>query len=163
MEMETARKGFLGVSAAFMVSAVTPLLIPFALDSEGNLNAAGYAAGLMFWAGLIAGCAGYALLWRKSEKKMPEEIRNEKKPAAIRFFSNRVSKITDIILIISFIVTVYCMVNTNANQTVAAVVLFIMLAALYLHFLLNGKIYFYIEKSLSISERRENESKNEKA
>ena len=42
-------------------------------------------------------------------------------------------------------------------------VLFIMLAALYLHFLLNGKIYFYIEKSLSISERRENESKNEKA
>ena len=85
------------------------------------------------------------------------------KPAAIRFFSNRVSKITDIILIISFIVTVYCMVNASANQTVAAVVLFIMLAALYLHFLLNGKIYFYIEKSLSISERRENESKNEKA
>ena len=44
-------KAFSVCRPAFMVSAVTPLLIPFALDSGGNLNAAGYAAGLMFWAG----------------------------------------------------------------------------------------------------------------
>ena len=43
--MKLIRKGFIGVLAAFMVSAVTPLLIPFALDGDGNLNGAGYAAG----------------------------------------------------------------------------------------------------------------------
>ena len=41
--MKTAIKGFIGVLAAFAISALSPVLIPFALDNEGNLN------GQEFW------------------------------------------------------------------------------------------------------------------
>lgn len=159
--MKLIRKGFIGVLAAFMVSAVTPLLIPFALDGDGNLNGAGYAAGVMFWAGLIAGCVGYALLYRKGKQNLPKRIQNERKPATVKFFSSRGARISDVLLIISLAVTIYCMVNINANQTIAAVFLFLLLAAVYLHFLLNGKIYHYIEKSLLIT--KEGEKQNGKA
>ncbi len=148
MEMETARKGFLGVSAAFMVSAVTPLLIPFALDSEGNLNAAGYAAGLMFWAGLIAGCVGYVLLWRKEKENFVLQTgENRKLPSALCFFSNREAKAADGIMIAAIIGTIFCAVNITVNQIVAAIFLVLMLAGIYAHFLLNGKMYQYIWNS----------------
>ena len=65
------KKGFAGVLAAFAVSALSPVLIPFALDGDGNLNGAGYAAGAMFWLGMIAGIAGYILLYLQYKKKKP--------------------------------------------------------------------------------------------
>ena len=69
--MNLMKKGFAGVLAAFAVSALSPVLIPcpVALDGDGNLNGAGYAAGVMFWLGMIAGIAGYILLYLQYKKK----------------------------------------------------------------------------------------------
>lgn len=145
--MGVMKKGFLGVMAAFMVSAVTPLLIPLSLDGSGNMTPMGYAAGVMFWAGLIVGIAGYVLLYRVSKEKLPKEILEQGKIGALRFFSNQVSKITDALLIIGLAGTIYCVINTDANQILAMGFLFILLASVYLHFLLNGKLYKYIESN----------------
>ena len=70
--MNLMKKGFAGVLAAFAVSALSPVLIPFALDGDGNLNGAGYAAGVMFWLGMIAGIIGYILLYLQYKKKRTE-------------------------------------------------------------------------------------------
>ena len=145
--MGVMKKGFLGVMAAFAISAVTPILIPFALDSNGNLNSLGYAAGVMFWAGLALGCAGYALLYRKERGKITEEIEKRKLPSALCFFSNRPAKVTDGIMIAAIIGTIFCAVNVTVNQIAAAVFLLLALAGVYAHFLLNGKMYQYIWNS----------------
>lgn len=144
LSMKLIRKGFIGVLAAFMVSAVTPLLIPFALDGDGNLNGAGYAAGVMFWAGLIAGCAGYALLYRKEKEKIETGAEKRNRPSALYFFSNLPAKAADGIMIVGVIGTVICAVNVTVNQTVAVIFLLLMLAGIYAHFLFNGKLYSYI-------------------
>lgn len=45
MKPRTVKKGFLGVMGLFLLSALTPALIPFAVDKNGDLTQIGYAAG----------------------------------------------------------------------------------------------------------------------
>lgn len=127
--------------AAFTVSALSPVLIPFALDKNGNLNGAGYAAGVMFWVGIIAGIVGYVLIYNQYKKICPEE---KGKKISLRFFSNRPAQVMDGILIAGIVGTIYCMVNVTVNQIVAVVFLLLTLIGLYSHFLLNGAVYQYI-------------------
>lgn len=141
--MNLMKKGFVGVMAAFAVSALSPVLIPFALDRDGNLNGVGYAAGALFWLGLIAGTAGYVLLYLQYKKKRTEKNKR-KLPSPLCFFSNRPAQIMDAVLIIGLIGTIYCIVNVTANQIVAVVFLLLTLAGIYAHFLLNGNVYQYI-------------------
>ena len=44
MKPRTVKKGFLGVMGLFLLSALTPALIPFAVDKNGDLTQIGYAA-----------------------------------------------------------------------------------------------------------------------
>ena len=141
--MNLMKKGFAGVLAAFAVSALSPVLIPFALDGDGNLNGAGYAAGVMFWLGMIAGIIGYILLYSQYKKKRTEKTKR-KLPSPLRFFSNRPAQVMDAVLIIGLIGTIYCIVNVTADQIVAAAFLLLALAGIYAHFLLNGNVYQYI-------------------
>ncbi len=141
--MSLMKKGFAGVLAAFAVSALSPVLIPFALDSDGSLNGAGYAAGVMFWAGLLAGIAGYILLYLKY-KKVERVKRQRRLPSPLCFFSNRPAQVMDVVLIIGLIGTIYCIVNVTVNQMLAVVFLLLALAGIYAHFLLNGNVYQYI-------------------
>lgn len=48
MKPRTVKKGFLGVMGLFLLSALTPALIPFAVDKNGDLTQIGYAAGHCF-------------------------------------------------------------------------------------------------------------------
>lgn len=152
IQMKTAIKGFIGVLAAFAISALSPVLIPFALDNEGNLNAAGYAAGVMFWAGILAGTVGYILIRRMENQKIKAEIQKRKLPSALNFFSNFPAAVMDIIMIIGVIGTIYCAVNITVSQAVAVLFLVFALAGIYSHFLLNGKLFLYtwdiIQKNL---------------
>ena len=52
MKPRTVKKRFLGVMGLFLLSALTPALIPFAVDKNGDLTQIGYAAGALFWLGL---------------------------------------------------------------------------------------------------------------
>lgn len=141
--MNLMKKGFAGVLAAFFVSALSPVLIPFALDRDGNLNGVGYAAGVMFWLGLIVGIAGYILLYHQYKKKLTEKIKR-KLPSPLCFFSNRPAQIMDAVLIIGLIGTIYCSVNVTADQILAVTFLLLTLTGIYAHFLLNGNVYRYI-------------------
>lgn len=129
--------------AAFAVSALSPVLIPFAIDKNGNLNSAGYAAGVMFWLGLAAGIAGYILIYLRY-KKLRSGKKRKKIPMPLRFFSNRPAQIMDGILILGIIGVIYCIVNATVNQIVAVVFLLMALTGLYSHFLFNGNVYQYI-------------------
>lgn len=129
--------------AAFAVSALSPMLIPFALDGDGNLNGAGYAAGAMFWLGLITGITGYILLYLKYRKRGTEKAKR-RLPSPLCFFSNRPAQVMDVVLIVGLIGTIYCTVNVTVNQILAVVFLLLALAGIYAHFLLNGDVYQYI-------------------
>lgn len=137
------KKGFAGVMAAFAVSALSPMLIPFALNGDGNLNGAGYAAGAMFWLGLITGIAGYILLYLKYRKRGTKKAKR-RLPSPLCFFSNRPAQVMDVVLIVGLIGTIYCTVNVTVNQILAVVFLLLALAGIYAHFLLNGDVYQYI-------------------
>lgn len=108
------------------------------------MNAVGYAAGGMFWAGLIAGVAAYILLCRTEKEQIQETAPEDKRPSGLRFFSNPPAKVMDAVLVVGIVGTIYCVVNITVNQMVAAVFLLLMLAGIYAHFLLNGKVYQYI-------------------
>ena len=51
----------------FLLSALTPALIPFAVDKNGDLTQIGYAAGALFWLGLLLGIAAYLFFGEKGE------------------------------------------------------------------------------------------------
>jgi uncharacterized membrane protein len=55
LKPRTVKKRFLGVMGLFLLSALTPALIPFAVDKNGDLTQIGYAAGALFWLGLLLG------------------------------------------------------------------------------------------------------------
>lgn len=142
--MGLTKKLFLGIFAAFFLSAVSTSLIPFALDAEGNLSVAGYAAGVMFWAGLLTGCTGYVLLYRREKHKLRQKIQKRKFPSALCFCSNRYAAAADAVMAVGIIGTIYCTVNLTVSQIIAVIFLFLALAGVYAHFLLNGKMYQYI-------------------
>ena len=153
--MKFTKKGFVGVLAAFAVSAVSPALIPFALDSKGNLNAAGYAAGVMFWAGLLLGVVGYILLRKKESDRIKLAVQKRKLPSALCFFSNLPALVMDVVMIVGVIGTIYCAVNITVSQILAVVFLLLALAGVYAHFLLNGKLYLYIWNSKPVKKKKQ--------
>lgn len=144
MHHKQMKKRFLLVMLAFTISALSVLLVPFAVGEDGNLNTLGYIAGGMFWAGLLLGIVGYILLCKKAD--IPD--RGEKKiPGIFRFFSNPPAKVIDVIFIAGIIGTAYYMRDVNMNQIVEEIFLLCLIAGGYAHILLNGKIYRYIWKN----------------
>lgn len=165
--MKTMKKRFTVVLLLYAISAVTPVLIPFSMNSKGSLNPVGYLAGAMFWIGLAGGSIGYYLIIRKAKSEILNNISKRSRPSALYFFSNRPAMATDIVLIISVIGTIYCAVNVTVNQIVAAIFLLLMLTGIYAHFLLNGNVYQYIwstkdEKSQNEQQEQLKSGRNEK-
>lgn len=125
------RKEFFVVSVAFLISALSAWMILAAFDSEGNMNIWGYVAGVLFWLGLLGGIAGYILFFRKAYPK----------PNVLKFFSNKPAIAADGIFILSAAVTIYGTCRGGMNQIVEVAAIFLLLLSLYMHFLLNGKVF----------------------
>ena len=53
----------------YAATALSVLLIPRAIDSQGRLTALGYTAGSLFWIGLIFGLVCFILAWNKARKE----------------------------------------------------------------------------------------------
>lgn len=141
------KKQFLLILTAFIISACMVVLIPFSTGDDGNLSLLGYAAGILFWAGLIAGIIGYLYLYKKGKAVIAEHIDKKRIPSGLRFFSNPPAAVMDAVLIISLAGTIYCALHVTVSQYIAMVFLLLTLAGVYAHFLLNGKIYQYIWNS----------------
>lgn len=146
METKRIKTGFWGILGSFLVSAMTPVLIPFATDVNGNLTEAGYATGILFWLGLIIGIAGYVLLSLKTKEQIAK-IAKRKLPTVLCFFSNGPAIAADVGLGVGVVITIICVRNIYVNKVIAILGLVLMLAGIYAHFLLNGKLYRYIWSS----------------
>lgn len=125
------KRKFLIISAAFFLSAASLWLVLAAFDQEGNMNMIGYAAGAVFWLGLLGGTAGYILCFRKAYPR----------PNVWKFFSNKPAVAADVILIVSAAVTIYGACRVETNEMVILTAVFLLLLGLYFHFLLNGKVF----------------------
>lgn len=125
------KRKFLIISAAFFLSAASLWLVLAAFDQEGNMNMIGYAAGAVFWLGLLGGIAGYILCFRKAYPG----------PNVWKFFSNKPAAAADVILIVSAAVTIYGACRVETNEMIILTAVFLLLLGLYFHFLLNGKVF----------------------
>lgn len=144
LKTKTIKIGFLGVMIAFLISSLSVILVPFSINKNEELNTAGYVSGVLFWLGLLAGCGVYFYLYYKNRAMIQASIEHPKRPAVFIFFSNRPGIITDIVLIISLAVSIYCAVKITVNSVIVLIFLFLLLISIYGHFLFNGKIYRYI-------------------
>ena len=140
METQAVKKGLCAVIAAFLLSSLSVILVPFSINGTSELNQVGYVSGI------LAGSGGYFFLYYKIKNKIQQNGDYPKRPAIICFFSNRAGTINDAVLIISIVVSIYCAVKITVNQTVALIFLFLLLLSIYGHFIFNGKIYRYICK-----------------
>lgn len=125
------KKKFLLISVSFFLSATSLWMVLGAFDQAGNMNALGYAAGVIFWLGLFVGIAGYIFCFRKAYPG----------PNILKFFSNKPAKVTDGILIVSAAVTIYGACRVETNELVILTAVFLLVLSLYFHFLLNGKVF----------------------
>ena len=114
----------------FLLSALTPALIPFAVDKNGDLTQIGYAAGALFWLGLLLGIAAYLFLARKA-KPLTEQAGKRKLPSVICFFSNTPAIAADAVMIVSIAATIYCALHIEVNDFLAITALVFALAGVY--------------------------------
>ena len=140
LKPRTVKKGFLGVMGLFLLSALTPALIPFAVDKNGDLTQIGYAAG--------------ALLTEQAGKR--------KLPSVICFFSNTPAIAADAVMIVSIAATIYCALHIEVNDFLAITALVFALAGVYAHFLFNGNVYFYIWNSRNRQRKRQTKERQNK-
>lgn len=156
LKMTTIKKGFLGVMLAFLISSLSVVLVPFSISKNEELNTVGYVSGTLFWLGLLAGCAAYFYLYYENKAMIQETIEHPKRPAVINFFSNKPGVVSDIVLIISLAISIYCAVKITVNSVIVLIFLFLLLVSIYGHFLFNGKIYRYIcNKQKKITEGKD--------
>ena len=161
MKPRTVKKGFLGVMGLFFLSALTPALIPFAVDKNGDLTQIGYAAGALFWLGLLLGIVAYLFLARKA-KPLTEQAGKRKLPSVICFFSNTPAIAADAVMIVSIAATIYCALHIEVNDFLAITALVFALAGVYAHFLFNGNVYFYIWNSRNRQRKRQTKERQNK-
>lgn len=160
--MKQLKGVFLITSILFIISALSPILVPFSTGEDGMMNMIGYIAGAMFWMGLIPGIVGCVLLnrqWKKMGKRIGEKGQ-KKLPTALHFFSNPPAKIFDVVMFIGIAGVIYGMVDITASTFIVVLSLTMMLAGVYGHFLLNGDIFNYIfarEKMLKNRKEEKNE------
>lgn len=137
---------FAVVSVFFGISGFSVLLTPYSVMDNGKLAPAGYAAGILFWAGMILGIMAYVLLYREYKKTGITEAKPAHK--LLRYVcSNPAATVADVLLAAALVMMVYVSVNIRFSQTVAMISLFLLVISIYAHFLLNGKVFRYIYKN----------------
>lgn len=123
--------------------SVTVLLLPFSTNpTDGSLTAAGYISGVIFWTGLLGGSISYIVLCRKYKKELSKE--RQRIPAILRFFSNRTAVIIDVCLVIGLAGIIFSRIVTRSSTVIELISLFLLITSIYLHCLVNGKLFAYI-------------------
>lgn len=155
---KVGRRLFLISLVAFLSSACSVWLVPFIKDrDDGTISLISIIIGIIFWIGLLVGIIFFIITWIKVKNDGDYQmLKKKKKPGYISFFTNRFAMIADGLLIISCVVTIVGSYFIRMPAGILIPVLFLALYSLYLHFLLNGRVYSYI------SIKKKKEKKNEK-
>lgn len=131
MKEVSMKKKFTIISVPFLLSAVSVWMVPGAFDPEGNLNAMGYAAGILFWAGLLGGGISYFVCFRKRHLR----------PGFLKAFSNKPAAAADGTFLISLAALIVLSHLAQSIQAAELLFTFLLLLSVYAHFLFNGKIF----------------------
>lgn len=102
--------------------------------------------GILFWGGLILGIIFIALVnSKRKEYEKRNNISNKKKVGAFSFFSNKPAFISDVLMILFFVLTLLFLFVPFFSKSIALINISIFLFALYCHCMFNGRNYIYIK------------------
>lgn len=133
----------------FTLSAVSVILMMLPIQSV--------ITGVIFWLGVLTGIILYIITACVMSGETKKDI--SKVPGILRFFSNIPAIITDILMIVSLILTIYFAMDYRSNQTAAAIILFVFILSFYMHFMLNGKVFKCIYNARKEGRARKKEEK----
>lgn len=131
---------------SFGVSAFS-FVLSFLGDYRGNAISVVFAViiGVLFWLGLIAGAAFLFIINKHRKKAGGKKTANRKKHiGAITFFSNRYAMIADIAMAVFLVLTILLGFIPGVAREFAMVSLSFFIFAVYMHCVLNGINYKYI-------------------
>ncbi len=127
----------------FFVSNIGLLLSQFLVKSNGQKNhLLAIVAGVLFWGGLLSAIA-FTLLLNKTVTNKSKD----RKISLLVFFSNKISTVIDIIMIVSAIAFVIILFINNMSS-VATTIFCIFIFSFEMHCIFNGKNYKYITSNL---------------
>ncbi len=139
---------FLGVSlGGFLLLSVSFLLMP--------LESMTIIPGLLFWGGLVVGIAFQIVLEvRRRAFFAAYNVRREKmqKPrnGFLTFGSNQAAIIADFTLAVSGVAAILTYILTKGSGYICFFLIAIVLLSFFLHCILNGRNYFYINHKTKI-------------
>ncbi len=127
----------------FFVSNIGLFLSQFLVKSNGQKNhLLAIVAGVLFWGGLLSAIA-FTLLLNKTVTNKSKD----RKISLLVFFSNKISTVIDIIMIVSAIAFVIILFINNMSS-VATTIFCIFIFSFEMHCIFNGKNYKYITSNL---------------
>lgn len=145
----------------FALTSLAILIMPFTASSEtGMQQGLGYAAGILFWAGLVSGIITFIAVNRKNRKYLYVYIETGRVLRRMRFFSTKAAWIVDSILIISLTGLIVGNVIRNFPATLDFIFLFLLVTTMYLHFLVNSNMFYLIEHLKKGGKNHEKETEN---
>lgn len=143
--MKGIEKKFYISAGCFLPTVISLLLLPLSGTGEtAGQKILGILIGVLFWAGVLLTAGSYFLLYRSCREQMKESTKKSKIPSCFRFFSNPIAVAVDAVLITSFIGTLYSNFRIDVSEVLEFISLVLFIIFLYLHFLVNGKIFQYI-------------------
>lgn len=128
----------------YAVTAASVFLLPFSGSEEDTLSPAGFAAGIVFWAGLILGTLTYFLAWRQVRNHRGyQKLKAATRPGCISFGRNIPALVADILFIPMAVITIIGSCIRNVPELLMLVSMSLMLLTFFWHFVLNGRVYRY--------------------
>lgn len=140
----------------FLVFSSSFLLMP--VDTKAQINgisAASFAAGIMFWLGLISGCLIQALLAVRYKNRMAAKAQGNGRKIVpvsriglISFLRNTPAIIADVGFAVSLVGLAAVMIVTGGAGYVNFSFMFVVTFTFAMHCILNGRIYANITSAM---------------
>jgi len=139
------KKLFWCASAFLFLMSFTILFMPMAVKlGEQNRNVV-VVTGLVFWCSAII---GYILIVMSNHErkwfiknKTTNNIKMNCRPGMVTFFANVPAKMSDVMMIVSFLLLIFSNFVDVNNTYIIYVLLFLFVFSLHMHCLFNGRIY----------------------
>lgn len=152
-------RDFLITLGCFSLVSLSMLLLPFDISAERTgLTPLGLAIGVTFWLGILSGSVLYFLVSRKYRAKLIEILPKRKVPGCLRVFGSPVTAAVDVVFVLSLAGSIYCSVGTGKSRILEFAAMFLCVTSFYLHFLVTGRVFQYIEQ-IKVKELGKHEGK----
>ncbi len=142
----------------FAISSFS-ILLSFIGDYKGNGISVLFAVltGVLFWTGLVFGIVSILLVnkhRKKSEKKKSVDyISRIRRTGAASFFSNKLAAKVDIAMVALFILMLVTMFIPAVSQNITLVFVAFFMFSVYMHCMLNGVNYKYINSKNEVCKK----------